>query len=129
MPAVQAQILLCLLEKKMTRHCARLCASPPCRWPRLAPRSFGRYWTCVAGQEPQAQRFGDITAVDADSGTALWNDNSDAPMLASAMPTAGEVLPTGDTKRLRCRNRHRIVEDDLSNPISGMVLSMLNGLQ
>jgi hypothetical protein len=64
----------------------------------LAPRVFGWYWTCVAGQDPKDQRFAPITAVDADSTTVLWNDNSNASMVASATPTAGEVLLTGDTK-------------------------------
>ena len=73
-------------------------ASAPCQWPRLAPRVFGWQWTCVVGQEPKDQRFAHITAVDADSTTVVWNDNSNASMVASATPSTGEVLLTGATK-------------------------------
>ena len=117
----------------MTRHCAPAIREYPCRWPHLAPRSFGWYWICVAGQEPQDQQFGHITAVDADSGTVLWNDNSDAPMLASAMPAAGEVLLTGDTKgtflAFDAATGTILLKMTRGNPSSSMVISMLDGIQ
>ena len=107
-------------------------ASTPCRWPRLAPRSFGWYWTCVAGQGPKDRRFAHITAVDADSGTVLWNDNSDVLMVASATPIAGEVLLTGDTKGtllpFDAATGTVLLKMTRGDPLGGLVISVLDGI-
>jgi outer membrane protein assembly factor BamB len=107
-------------------------ASTPCRWPRLAPRSFGWYWTWVAGQEPKDQRFGHLTAVDADSGTVLWNNNSDTPIVASGTPTAGKVLLAGATKgtflAVEAATGAVLLKMTRGDPLGGLVISVLDGI-
>jgi alcohol dehydrogenase (cytochrome c) len=49
-------------------------------------------------QDPNDQKFGHITAIDADSGEVKWKYDTDTPMVAAVTPTAGGVVFTGDTK-------------------------------
>jgi outer membrane protein assembly factor BamB len=49
-------------------------------------------------QDPNDQKFGHLTAIDADSGDVRWKYDTNTPMVAAATPTAGGVLFTGDTK-------------------------------
>jgi alcohol dehydrogenase (cytochrome c) len=90
-----------------------------------AVRNFGDH---------DAERFGHITAVDADSGHVLWKYDTDTPMLASVTPTAGGLLLTGDTKgnflAFDASNGNVLLKEDLDDPIGGGVVSyMLDGVQ
>jgi glucose dehydrogenase len=81
-----------------------------------------------------AQRFGHITAVDADSGHVLWKYDTDTPMVASVTPTAGGLLLTGDTKgnflALDASNGNVLLKEDLGDPIGGGVVPyMVDGIQ
>jgi alcohol dehydrogenase (cytochrome c) len=49
-------------------------------------------------QDPKDQKFGHITAIDADTGEVRWKYDTDTPMVAAVTPTAGGVLLTADTK-------------------------------
>ena len=72
-----------------------------------------------------AERFGHITAVDADSGHALWKYDTDTPMLASVTPTAGGLILTGDTKghflAFDASNGNVLLKEDSGDPIGGGV--------
>jgi hypothetical protein len=48
-------------------------------------------------QDPKDQRFGHLTAVDADSGEVRWKYDTDTPMVAAVTPTAIEVSGRGET--------------------------------
>ena len=81
-----------------------------------------------------AERFGHITAVDADSGHVLWKYDTDTPMLASVTPTAGGLLLTGDTKgnflAFDASNGNVLLNKDLGEPIGGGVVPyMLDGVE
>ena len=49
-------------------------------------------------QDPKSQRFGHITAMDADTGKVLWKYDAKTAMVAAVTPTAGGVLFSADTK-------------------------------
>ena len=89
----------------------------------MAPRSFGWYWTWVAGQEPKDQRFGHLTAVDANSGTVLWNNNSDTPTEESGMqnPTHPDGERPGAGRNLRAAGSLQAVTADRSH--SGLTIA------
>ena len=85
-------------------------------------------------QDPKEQRFGHITAVDADTGKVLWKYDTDTSMVASVTPTAGGVLLTGDTKgnflAFEAANGHVLLKKDLHDPIGGGIVTyMLGGKQ
>lgn len=85
-------------------------------------------------QDPLSQRFGHVTAVDADSGKVLWKYDTDTPMVASLTPTAGGVVLTGDTKgkflAFDAANGKILLEKDMHDPIGGGIVTyMLNGTQ
>jgi hypothetical protein len=61
-----------------------------------APQTLHRFCQWFGEQDPQ--RFGHITAVDADSGKVIWTNDTDTPMVASVTPTAGSLILTADTK-------------------------------
>jgi alcohol dehydrogenase (cytochrome c) len=85
-------------------------------------------------QDPKDQRFGHITAVDADTGKVLWRYDTDSSMVAAVTPTAGGVLLTGDTKgnflALDAASGRVLLEKDLGDPIGGGISTyMLRGVQ
>ncbi len=85
-------------------------------------------------QDPEDQRFGHVTAVDADSGQVLWKYDTDTSMVASVTPTAGGVLLTGDTKgnflALDAASGRVLLKKDLGDPIGGGISTyMLGGTQ
>jgi alcohol dehydrogenase (cytochrome c) len=85
-------------------------------------------------QDPKDQRFGHITAVDADSGKVLWKYDTDTPMVASVTPTAGGVLLTADTHgnflAFDAASGQVLLKKDLQDPIGGGVITyMLGGTQ
>jgi alcohol dehydrogenase (cytochrome c) len=85
-------------------------------------------------QDPKDQRFGHVTAVDADSGQVLWKYDADTSMVASVTPTAGGVLLTGDTKgnflAFDAANGRVLLKRDLGDPIGGGIATyMLGGTQ
>jgi glucose dehydrogenase len=49
-------------------------------------------------RDPKNQRFGHVTAVDADSGKVVRKYDTDTPVVAALTPTAAGVLLTGDCK-------------------------------
>jgi alcohol dehydrogenase (cytochrome c) len=85
-------------------------------------------------QDPKDQRFGHVTAVDADSGKVLWRYDTDTSMVASVTPTAGGVLFTGDTHgnflALDAANGQVLLKKDLGDPIGGGISTyMIGGIQ
>lgn len=85
-------------------------------------------------QDPKSQRFGHVTAVDADSGKVLWKYDTDTPMVASVTPTAGGILLTGDAKgtflAFDAANGHVLMKKDLHDAIGGGIVTyMLGGKQ
>jgi alcohol dehydrogenase (cytochrome c) len=85
-------------------------------------------------QDPKDQRFGHVTAVDADSGQVLWKYDADTSMVASVTPTAGGVLLTGDTKgnflAFDAASGRVLLKMDLGDPIGGGISTyMLGGRQ
>lgn len=84
--------------------------------------------------DPPDQKFGHITAVDADSGKVLWKYDTDTPMVASLTPTAGGVLLTGDTKgnflAFDAATGKVLLRKDMGDPIGGGIITyMLDGKQ
>ncbi|WP_237684422.1 PQQ-binding-like beta-propeller repeat protein [Pseudaminobacter soli (ex Zhang et al. 2022)] len=85
-------------------------------------------------QDPQDQRFGHVTAVDADSGQVIWKYDADTLMVAPVTPTAGGVLFTGDTKgnflAFDAATGRVLLKRDLGDPIGGGISTyMLDGTQ
>ena len=85
-------------------------------------------------QDPPDQRFGHITAVDADTGKIIWKYDTDTSMVASVTPTAGGLLLTADTKGhfliFDAANGHVALKKDLGDPIGGGIVTyMLDGTQ
>ncbi len=85
-------------------------------------------------QDPKSQRFGHITAVDADSGEVRWKYDTDMPMVAAVTPTAGGLLLTGDTKgnflAFDAANGHILLKKNLHDAIGGGIITyMLDGKQ
>jgi alcohol dehydrogenase (cytochrome c) len=85
-------------------------------------------------QDPNDQRFGHITAVDADSGKVLWRYDTDTSMVASVTPTAGGVLLTADTHgnflAFDAASGKVLLKKELGDPIGGGVITyMLGGTQ
>lgn len=85
-------------------------------------------------QDPKDQRFGHVTAVDADSGEVRWNYDADTAMVAALTPTAGGVLFTGDTKghflAFDASNGKVLLEQNMKDAIGGgTVTYMLDGKQ
>jgi glucose dehydrogenase len=85
-------------------------------------------------QDPNDQRFGHVTALDADSGHIVWKYDADTSMVASVTPTAGGVVLTGDTKgnflALDAASGKVLLKKHLGDPIGGGVVTyMLGGIQ
>jgi alcohol dehydrogenase (cytochrome c) len=85
-------------------------------------------------QDPKDQRFGHVTAVNADSGKVVWKYDTDTPMVAALTPTAGGLLLTGDTKgnflALDAATGKVLFKKDLGDPIGGGIITyMLGGKQ
>jgi alcohol dehydrogenase (cytochrome c) len=85
-------------------------------------------------QDPKGQRFGHVTAVEADSGEVRWKYDTDAPMVAAVTPTAGGVLFTGDTKGnflvFDAASGKVLLKKDMTDPIGGGIVTyMLGGKQ
>jgi outer membrane protein assembly factor BamB len=82
-------------------------------------------------QDPKDQRFGHITAVDADSGEVRWKYDTDMPMVAAVTPTAGGLLFTGDTKgnflAFDAANGHVLLQKDFHDAIGGGIVTYLLG--
>ncbi len=98
------------------------------------PKPFIGSSNGFGAQDPKNQRFGHVTAVDADSGKVLWQYDTDSSMVAAVTPTAGGVVLTGDTKgnflALDAANGRVLLEKDLGDPIGGGVSTyMLGGVQ
>lgn len=98
------------------------------------PKPFIGSANAFGEQDPKDQRFGHITAVDADDGKVLWQYNTDTPMVASVTPTQGGVLFSGDTKgnflALDAATGHVLLEKNLGDPIGGGIVTyMLGGTQ
>lgn len=85
-------------------------------------------------QDPVSQRFGHVTAVDADSGKVLWNYDADTSMVASVTPTAGGLVLTGDTKgnfiAFDARDGKVLLKKNLGDPIGGGIVTYeIGGVQ
>jgi alcohol dehydrogenase (cytochrome c) len=85
-------------------------------------------------QDPKDQRFGHITAVDADSGQVRWKYDTDTPMVAAVTPTAGGVVLTGDTHgnflALDAETGKVLLKHAMGDAIGGGVITyMLDGKQ
>jgi alcohol dehydrogenase (cytochrome c) len=85
-------------------------------------------------QDPPDQRFGHITAVDADSGKIVWKYDTDTSMVAAVTPTAGGLLLTADTKgnflAFDAANGRVLLKKDLGDPIGGGIVTYtLGGIQ
>jgi alcohol dehydrogenase (cytochrome c) len=85
-------------------------------------------------QDPKDQRFGHISAVDADSGKVLWRYDTDTSMVASVTPTAGGVVLTGDTHgnllAFDAANGNVLLKKALGDPIGGGIVTyQLGGIQ
>jgi alcohol dehydrogenase (cytochrome c) len=85
-------------------------------------------------QDPKDQRFGYITAVDADSGKVLWTYDTDTPMVAAVTPTAGGIVFTADTHgnllAFDAASGKVLLKKALGDPIGGGVVTyMLDGTQ
>lgn len=85
-------------------------------------------------QDPKEQRFGHVTAVDADSGKVLWKYDTNTSMVASVTPTAGGVLLTADTDgnflAFDADNGRLLLKKNLGDPIGGGIVTyMLGGTQ
>lgn len=85
-------------------------------------------------QDPKDQRFGHITAVDADTGKVLWQYDTDTSMVAAVTPTAGGVVLTGDTKgnflAFDAATGRVLLKKNLGDPIGGGISTyMLGGTQ
>jgi alcohol dehydrogenase (cytochrome c) len=85
-------------------------------------------------QDPKDQRFGHLTAVDADSGKVMWKYDTDTPMVAAATPTAGGIVLTGDTRgnflAFDAASGSVLLKKDLGDPIGGGVITYeLDGKQ
>ena len=98
------------------------------------PKPFIGSSNAFGDQDSLDQRFGHITAVDADSGKVLWQYDTDTPMVASVTPTAGGVLLTGDTKghflALDAAKGTVLAEKNLGDPIGGGIVTYtLGGIQ
>jgi alcohol dehydrogenase (cytochrome c) len=98
------------------------------------PKPFIGSSNGFGSQDPKDQRFGHVTAVDADSGKVLWRYDTDVSMVASVTPTAGGVLFTGDTKgnflAFDAANGQVLLKKDLHDPIGGGISTyMLGGTQ
>ena len=82
-------------------------------------------------QDPKSQRFGHITAVDADTGKVRWKYDTDTPMVAALTPTAGDLLLTGDTKgtflAFNADNGDVLLKKDLHDPIGGSIVTYMLG--
>jgi len=85
-------------------------------------------------QDPMDQRFGHVTAIDADGGQVKWKYDTDTPMVAAVTPTAGGVVLTGDTKgsflAFDGASGNVLLKKDLGGPIGGGVVTyLLDGTQ
>jgi PQQ-dependent dehydrogenase (methanol/ethanol family) len=82
-------------------------------------------------QDPMDQRFGHVTAVDADSGDVRWKYDTDTPMVASVTPTAGGLLLTGDTKgnfiAFDAARGNVLLKKPMGDPIGGGVVTYTLG--
>jgi len=82
-------------------------------------------------QDPKDQRFGHVTAVDADSGKVVWKYDTDTPMVAALTPTAGGLLLTGDTKgnflAFDAAKGDVLLKKDLHDPIGGGIVTYILG--
>jgi alcohol dehydrogenase (cytochrome c) len=85
-------------------------------------------------QDPKDQRFGHVTAVDADSGQVRWKYDTDTPMVAALTPTAGGLLLTGDCKgnflAFDAAKGDVLLKKDMRDAIGGGIVTyMLGGKQ
>ena len=85
-------------------------------------------------QDPKNQRFGHITAVDADRGKVLWKYDAKTAMVAAVTPTAGGVLFSADTTgnffAFNAADGHILLEKEMGDPIGGGIITyMLRGTQ
>jgi alcohol dehydrogenase (cytochrome c) len=82
-------------------------------------------------QDPKDQRFGHVTAVDADTREVRWKYDIDTPMVAALTPTAGGVLLTGDTKgnflAFDAATGKVLLQKDLGDPIGGGIVTYTVG--
>jgi alcohol dehydrogenase (cytochrome c) len=82
-------------------------------------------------QDPKDQRFGHITAMDADGGAVRWKYDTDTPMVAALTPTAGGVLLTGDTKgnflAFDAASGKVLLSKDMGDPIGGGIVTYALG--
>jgi len=80
-------------------------------------------------QDSKSQRFGHITAVDADSGKVLWKYDANTALVASVTPTAGGVLFSGDTTgnflAFDGANGHVLLKKDMHDAIGGGTITYL----
>nr|WP_249815720.1 MULTISPECIES: PQQ-binding-like beta-propeller repeat protein [unclassified Bradyrhizobium] len=86
--------------------------------------------------EQDPERFGHITAVDADSGNVVWKYDTDTPVVAALTPTAGGVLLTGATHRnsnflaFDAATGELLLKRNLGDPIGGGIMTyMIGGTQ
>jgi alcohol dehydrogenase (cytochrome c) len=85
-------------------------------------------------QDPNDQKFGHVTAVDADTGEVRWKYDTDTPMVAAVTPTAGGLLLTGDCKgnflAFDAASGKVLLKKDMTDPIGGGIVTyMLGGKQ
>lgn len=77
--------------------------------------------------DPKDQRFGHVTAVNADDGKVIWKYDTDTPMVAAVTPTAGGLVLTGDTKgnflAFDASNGRVLLQKPLGDPIGGGIVT------
>jgi len=82
---------------------------------------------------PDAYRVGHVTAVNAQTGTPLWQFNAPAPMLAGITPTAGGLVFTADLNGnfyAFDANSGKILKQlALNEPVAGGVITYVAGFK
>ena len=76
---------------------------------------------------PDSQRFGHVTAVNANTGALLWQFNASSPMIAGVTPTAGDLVFSADLNgnffAFDSRNGAVLKEIALNQPVAGGVIT------
>jgi len=77
--------------------------------------------------DPQSERAGQLTAVDADTGDVLWVYKAPMPLAAGVTPTAGGLVLTGDLEgnllAFDAATGHILFKDKAGGPIGGGVIT------
>jgi alcohol dehydrogenase (cytochrome c) len=77
--------------------------------------------------DPQSERSGWLTAVDADNGRVLWKYRSALPLAAAVTPTAGGLVFTGDLEgnllAFDAKNGKVLFKNKAGGPVGGGIIS------